>query len=93
MDPVVLSRIQFGFTTAYHYLFPPFTMGLALLLVIVKTMALLRHDELANQAVRFWSRLCAMTFVMGARAGCRARHSQYRGLKGATLAAWFCRGG
>jgi len=57
VDPVILARIQFGFTTAYHYLFPPFTMGLALLLVILKTMAVLRRDEAANLAVRFWSPL------------------------------------
>jgi cytochrome d ubiquinol oxidase subunit I len=69
VDPVTLSRIQFGFTTAYHYLFPPFTMGLALLMVILKTLAVWRHDELANQAVRFWSRLFAATFIMGVVTG------------------------
>jgi cytochrome d ubiquinol oxidase subunit I len=69
VDPVTLSRIQFGFTTAYHYLFPPLTMGLALLLVILKSLALWRHNELANQAVRFWSRLFAVTFIMGVVTG------------------------
>ena len=47
MDPVVLSRIHFAFTVTYHYLFPPLTMGLALLLVILKTVAVWRHDEVA----------------------------------------------
>ncbi len=69
VDPVILARIQFGFTTAYHYLFPPFTMGLALLLVILKTMAVLRRDEAANLAVRFWSRLFGVSFIMGVVTG------------------------
>jgi cytochrome d ubiquinol oxidase subunit I len=69
VDPIALSRIQFAFITAYHYLFPPLTMGLALLLVLLKTQALWRHDEIANQGVRFWSRLFGVTFVMGVVTG------------------------
>jgi cytochrome d ubiquinol oxidase subunit I len=38
MDPVLLSRLHFAFTAVYHYLFPPLTMGLALLLVETKTL-------------------------------------------------------
>ena len=37
-DPTLLSRLQFAFTIAYHYLFPQLTMGLALLLVILKVL-------------------------------------------------------
>jgi cytochrome d ubiquinol oxidase subunit I len=44
-------------------------MGLALLLLLLKTQALWRHDEVANQAVRFWSRLFGVTFVMGVVTG------------------------
>src|SRR5437660_7807881 len=53
----------------YHYLFPPLTMGLALLLVILKSVAILRHDETANQAVRFWSRIFAANFIVGVVTG------------------------
>ena len=41
----ILSRLQFAFTISFHYLFPQLTMGLALLIVILKTLYLLRKDE------------------------------------------------
>src|SRR3954467_13183904 len=69
MDPVPLSRIHFAFTAIYHYLFPPFSMGLALLLVLLKTIALRRHDEVANNSVRFWTRIFAVTFIIGVVTG------------------------
>ncbi len=68
-DPVVLSRIQFAFTVTYHYLFPQLTMGLALLIAILKTLAVTRHVEIYNQAVRFWSRIFAVSFIMGVVTG------------------------
>jgi cytochrome d ubiquinol oxidase subunit I len=68
-DPVLLSRLHFAFTIVYHYLFPPLTMGLALMLVILKSVAILRHDEMANQAVRFWSRIFAANFIVGVVTG------------------------
>jgi cytochrome d ubiquinol oxidase subunit I len=61
--------LHFSFTAVYHYLFPPLTMGLALLIVILKTLALVRHNEMANQAVRFWSRIFATTFIAGVVTG------------------------
>jgi cytochrome d ubiquinol oxidase subunit I len=68
-DPVVLSRIQFAFTITYHYLFPQLTMGLALLIAILKTLAVTRRVEIYNQAVRFWSRIFAVSFIMGVVTG------------------------
>jgi cytochrome d ubiquinol oxidase subunit I len=44
-------------------------MGLALLMVILKTLALVRHDETANQSVRFWSRIFAANFITGVVTG------------------------
>ncbi len=69
MDPLLLSRLHFAFTIVYHYLFPPLTMGLALLMVILKTLAVMRHDETANQGVRFWSRIFAANFIVGVVTG------------------------
>src|SRR5262245_9498211 len=69
MDPVVLSRVHFAFTALFHYLFPPLTMGLALLLVLLKTRALRPCGGLANQSVRFWSRIFAVNFVIGVVTG------------------------
>src|SRR5216684_3113762 len=55
----ILSRLQFAFTISFHYLFPQLTMGLALLIVILKTLYLLRKDERYNTAGRFWARTFA----------------------------------
>ena len=65
----IFSRIQFAFTLAYHYLFPQFTMGLALLLVILKILYLARKDERYNTAVHFWGKIFAITFIMGVVTG------------------------
>jgi cytochrome bd ubiquinol oxidase subunit I len=68
MDALTLHRLHFGFTITYHYLFPQLTMGLALLIFILKTKAL-RGNEAANQAVRFWTKIFGITFVMGVITG------------------------
>jgi cytochrome d ubiquinol oxidase subunit I len=69
MDPTILSRLQFAFTIGFHYLFPQFTMGLALLLVMLKTLYLWRKDERFNESVHFWGRIFAITFVVGVVTG------------------------
>jgi cytochrome d ubiquinol oxidase subunit I len=68
MDALTLHRLHFGFTITYHYLFPQITMGLALLIFILKTKAL-RGNETANGAVRFWTKIFGITFVMGVITG------------------------
>jgi len=65
----ILSRLQFAFTIAFHYLFPQLTMGLALLLLLLKTLYLWRHDERFNTSARFWAKIFAITFVMGVVTG------------------------
>jgi cytochrome d ubiquinol oxidase subunit I len=64
-----VHRLHFAFTATYHYLFPQLTMGLALLLVILKSVALLRRSEHYNEAVRFWSRIFAINFGVGVVTG------------------------
>jgi cytochrome bd ubiquinol oxidase subunit I len=68
MDALTLHRIHFGFTITYHYLYPQLTMGLALLIFILKTKAV-RGNEAANQAVRFWTKVFGISFVMGVITG------------------------
>jgi cytochrome bd ubiquinol oxidase subunit I len=68
-DALVVSRLQFGFTATYHYLFPMFTMGLALLIFVLKSIFLRNGDELYNVAARFWGRIFAITFVVGVVTG------------------------
>ena len=65
----IYSRLQFAFTIGFHYLFPQLTMGMALLLVILKTLYLWRKDERYNIAARFWARIFAITFIMGVVTG------------------------
>jgi cytochrome d ubiquinol oxidase subunit I len=69
MTALLLHRIHFAFTITYHYLFPQLTMGLALLIVVLKTVALRLKDERYNQAARFWARVFAINFLLGAVTG------------------------
>src|SRR5918911_5176859 len=68
-DPTLISRWQFAFTIVYHYLFPQLTMGLALLLVVLKSLYLRKGIETYNKAARFWGKIFAVTFVMGVVTG------------------------
>jgi len=68
-DPAFWSRLQFGFTLTYHYLFPQLTMGLAWFLVYWKWRALSTGDEKYNQAVRFWAKIFGLNFAVGVVTG------------------------
>ena len=68
-DALTVSRLQFAFTVTYHYLFPMLTMGLALLVFVLKSLYLRNRDELYNVAARFWGKIFAVTFVMGVVTG------------------------
>ena len=69
MDALVLHRIQFAFTITFHYLFPQLTMGLALLIVILKTIGVMHNRPVYNDAARFWARIFAVNFIMGVVTG------------------------
>jgi cytochrome d ubiquinol oxidase subunit I len=69
MNALLLHRIHFGFNATFHYIFPQLTMGLALLLVVLKTVAVRRHDERYNDAARFWARIFAINFLLGVVTG------------------------
>jgi cytochrome d ubiquinol oxidase subunit I len=69
MDALLLHRIHFAFTITFHYLFPQLTMGLALLIVALKTIAIRRKDERYNEAARFWARIFAINFLIGVVTG------------------------
>src|SRR5579864_1794735 len=66
---LAVHRLHFAFTITYHYLFPQLTMGLALLIVILKTAALRTGNEQYNQAARFWVKIFAINFAMGVVTG------------------------
>ncbi len=69
MNALLLHRIHFAFTVTYHYLFPQLTMGLALLIVILKFIAVRRNDERYAQAARFWAKIFAVNFLLGVVTG------------------------
>ena len=65
----LIHRLHFAFTVTYHYLFPQLTMGLAPLVVFLKTMALSKNDEYYNKAARFWAKIFGINFVLGVVTG------------------------
>jgi cytochrome d ubiquinol oxidase subunit I len=69
MDAIAWSRFQFGFTLTFHYLFPQLTMGLALLIVLFKALALRSGDERYHETARFWGRIFAINFALGVVTG------------------------
>jgi len=69
MDPVLLSRIQFGLTISFHYIFPPLSIGLGVILVIMEALYLKTRDPLFQQMTRFWTRIFGLTFALGVASG------------------------
>src|SRR4030095_1564769 len=69
MDAFLIHRLQFAFTIMFHYLFPQLTMGLALLIVILKIRAYRTKDESFNRSARFWAKIFALNFAMGVVTG------------------------
>ena len=68
-DPLFWHRLQFAFTIVYHYLFPQLTMGLALVIVVLKGLALRPSGELYATAARFWVRVFGLNFAVGVATG------------------------
>src|SRR5438445_830820 len=66
---LLIHRLHFAFTVTFHYLFPQLTMGLAPLIVILKSLALRTGDETYNQAARFWARIFGINFLIGVLTG------------------------
>ena len=68
-DALIVHRLHFAFTVTFHYLFPQLTMGLALLILILKTLALRTGEEHYNRAARFWMRIFGINFALGVVTG------------------------
>ncbi len=93
---LLYDRLQFAFTATFHYLFPQLTMGLALLLLYLRSRALWSGDEQYHQVARFWTKIFAVSFGFGVVTGIPlefqfgtnwARFSNYAGgVIGQTLA-------
>lgn len=68
-DALLLGRLQFAFTITFHYLYPQLTMGLALIIVLFKVLALKWKDEHLNTAARFWGKIFGISFLFGVITG------------------------
>jgi cytochrome d ubiquinol oxidase subunit I len=68
-DALLWHRLQFAFTVTFHYLFPQLTMGLVVLIVVWKSLAVVRGDARYNEAARFWARIFGLNFAMGVVTG------------------------
>ena len=69
MDVVVWSRIQFAMTAAYHWLFVPLTLGLALVMAVMETLYVVKKDEFWKKTAQFWIKLFAINFAVGIATG------------------------
>jgi len=68
-DALFLHRIHFAFTITFYYLFPQLTMGLAPLIVIMKSLAIRTGNNAYNDAARFWTKIFGINFVLGVVTG------------------------
>jgi cytochrome d ubiquinol oxidase subunit I len=69
MDVEILSRLQFAFTIAFHYIYPPLSIGLGLALVVFEGMFLRTKDKHYEQLTKFWIRIFALIFGIGVATG------------------------
>src|SRR6201996_5029221 len=69
MSVEILARIQFAFTIGFHYIYPPLSIGLGLMLVILEGLFLKTGNRIYEMAVRFWIRIFALIFGIGVATG------------------------
>lgn len=69
MDVEVLSRIQFALTIMFHYIYPPLSIGLGVILVIIEGLYVWTRDLRYQAAAKFWAKIFALTFAIGVATG------------------------
>lgn len=69
LDLLTLSRMQFALTIMFHYLFPPLTIGLGMLMVVMEGMWLKTGNPVYEKVAYYWTRLFAVNFAMGVATG------------------------
>lgn len=69
MDVEILARIQFAFTISFHYIYPPLSIGLGLVMVIMEGLYLRTREEVYKTMARFWTKIFALTFGIGVATG------------------------
>lgn len=69
MDFEILSRLQFAFTIAFHYIYPPLSIGIGIILVIMEGRYLKTKDKFYENMTKFWVKVFALTFAIGVATG------------------------
>lgn len=69
MDVVLLSRLQFAFTIMFHYIFPPLTIGLGVILAYLETRHYFTRKKIFALASQFWTRIFVLNFAIGVASG------------------------
>lgn len=69
MDVEILARIQFAFTIAFHYIYPPLSIGLGLMMVIMEGRYIRTGNKEYETLARFWTKIFALTFGIGVATG------------------------
>ena len=69
MDVELLARIQFAFTVAFHYIYPPLSIGIGLLMVVFESLYVKTKKEDYHILAKFWTKIFALTFGIGVVTG------------------------
>ncbi len=69
MDTEILARVQFAFTIAFHYIYPPLSIGLGLLMVIFESLYIRTKNKQYHTLAKFWTKIFALTFGIGVVTG------------------------
>ena len=69
MDVEFLARLQFAFTIAFHYIYPPLSIGLGMMLIFLEAMFLRTGDKAYEHLTRFWIKIFALIFGIGVATG------------------------
>lgn len=69
METEILARVQFALTIAFHYIYPPLSIGLGLLMVVFKGIYLRTGKKEYDTLARFWTRIFSLTFGIGVATG------------------------
>ncbi|RYJ51319.1 cytochrome ubiquinol oxidase subunit I [Flavobacterium petrolei] len=69
MDVEILARIQFAFTIAFHYIYPPLSIGIGLIMVLMEGLYLKTGNKEYEILTRFWIKIFALTFGIGVATG------------------------
>lgn len=69
MDVVLLSRIQFAVAAGFHFIFPPLTFGVTLVILVLETLFLKSGEEIYKTISSFLIKILGLIFVVGVATG------------------------